>query len=110
MFTTLSIGLLLSLSLGQSSGSRRLCENVNRTEGLYLAKLRNGIPDSTAFFIAKKLVRWNLEDVARARQVILFHPELGRDYERGIDYQFGCCLFGKLRAVTLKKVCITDCV
>ena len=104
--TVLVLGIFcLLVLLPYPSVSKDPCKSIlDKTDGIYLVKLKENVPYSSAFFIARKIVRWNLEDVAKAKQAIFLPPEYGKEFERGIDYQFGCCLFGKLRAITLEKV------
>ena len=76
----------------------------SKKKGLYLAKLKKNLPDSTVLFVARKLAASNLRSVAMARQVSLTFPEFGREFQRGMDIQFGCCIFGMFRGDTVEKV------
>lgn len=80
----------------QRGGSKR--------QGLYLARLKKNLPDGTALFVARKLAASNLRSVALTRQVSLTFPEFGSEFQRGMDIQLGCCIFGMFRGDTVEKV------
>lgn len=76
----------------------------SKKQGLYLAKLRKNLPDSTVLFITRKLAASNLKSVAKARQAFLTFPEFGAEFQRGMDVQLGCCIFGMFRRDTVTEV------
>lgn len=76
----------------------------SKQQGLYLAKLKKNLPDSTVLYIARKLAASNLKSVAKARQAFFTFPEFGTEFQRGMDIQFGCCIFGMFRRDTITEV------
>ena len=80
----------------QKSGSKK--------QGLYIARVKKNLPDATVLFVAKKLAASNLRSVAMARQTSLTFPEFGREFQRGLDIQLHCCIFGMFRGDTVAKV------
>ena len=76
----------------------------SKQQGLYLARLKKNLPDGTVLFVARRLAAVNLRSVAMARQAFLTFPEFGREFQRGMDIQFGCCIFGMFRRDTVAKV------
>ena len=91
-------GLLCEAGLEpcQRSGSKK--------QGLYSARVKKNLPDATVLFVARKLAASNLRSVAMARQSSLTFPEFGWEFQRGLDIQFQCCIFGMLRADTVARV------
>ena len=93
---------LLALMASDGVNSLLPCKAYNGD--VYLVKLKNNVPHEVAIEMTRKSVLWNFQSISKAKQAFLVQPSFGGQFEKGIDYQYGCCLLGRFRWDTIQRV------